>query len=247
MKAVVFAAGIGSRLKPFTNYHPKALAEIAGKPILGHVLDKLIESGVDDIVVNIHHFPEQIIEYLVKNYPLVRVSDESSLLLDTAGGLAKIFRENGFSSPLTKSEPIIVHNADIYTDFDLAEMLTCYNEDSATILVDSRRKSSREILFDSKRMVGWINLKTGELRPEFIRPEVYCGAAFGGVHIISGSVLSKINTYVGTNLRPSSIIDFYIDSCTSIDIIPYTPSKPYKWFDIGSPEKLSITRQCVEN
>lgn len=247
MKAVVFAAGIGSRLKPYTDHHPKALAPIAGKPILGHVLDKLIAAGADDIVVNIHHFPEQIIAYLSQSYPCVRISDESTLLLDTAGGLAKIYREGAFSVPLSDYEPVMVHNADIFTDFDLHEMISCHKEGSATILVDSCRKSSRELLFDGRKMVGWRNLKTGDVRPADIDPALFRSAAFGGVHILSGKLLRDISNYVGEDLRPCSITDYYIDACSGTDIIPFTPSRPFRWFDIGTTEKLGHARQSVES
>lgn len=247
MKAVVFAAGIGSRLKPFTDHHPKALAPLAGKPVLGHVIDKLMAAGADDIVVNVHHFPSQIISYLSENYPHVGVSDESALLLDTAGGLAKIYRENAFRTPLLPSEPVIIHNADIFTDFSLCGMLEAHKEGRATLLVDPARKSSRELLFDEKKMIGWRNVKTGMVRPSGIETAGLQPAAFGGVHIISGNILAAVDEYVGAELTPCSIMDFYIDSCAKIDIVPFTPVRPYRWFDIGTPEKLSAARKSVEN
>lgn len=248
MKAVVFAAGVGSRLKPFTDFHPKALAEISGKPILGHVLDKLIAAGADDIVVNVHHFSEQVFEYLRINYPSVKVSDESALLLDTAGGLAKIYREDIFSSPVKSDEPVLVHNADIYTDFPMAEMMMAFREGSAVVLVDNARKSSRELLFNtSGLMVGWHNIKSDVWRPTRIDLGGVTGAAFGGVHILSGNIIERLNEYVGAELRPCGIMDFYIDSCRDMKIRAFTPSKAYKWFDIGTSEKLEAARKAIEN
>lgn len=248
MKAVVFAAGIGSRLKPFTDFHPKALAGIAGKPILGHVLDKLTAAGADDIVVNTHHFSEQVYAYLKANYPAVNVSDESGFLLDTAGGLAKIFRENTFSLPVHSDEPILVHNADIFTDFSIRDMVSAHKKGSVTVLVDRLRKSSREILFDSNgRMVGWHNLTNGSRRPDNIELMNVHGAAFGGVHILSGNILEAVSEYVGPELRPLGIMDFYIDSCRNMEISAYEPNHKYKWFDIGTSEKLELARKSVEN
>lgn len=247
MKAVVFAAGIGSRLKPFTDFHPKALAEIAGKPILGHVLDKLIAAGADDIVVNVHHFADQIEVYLASRYPGVKVSDESSVLLDTAGGLAKIYRESAFGSPVGSGEPILVHNADIYTDFRIEDMLSFHEEGSATLLVDYSRTSTRELLFDDCKMRGWRNLKTGEIRPEGIKVESLIGAPFGGVHIISGNILKDISEFVGSELKPCSITDYYIEACPHTLIRPYAPEEAYRWFDIGTSQKLEAARQAVEN
>lgn len=247
MKAVVFAAGIGSRLKPFTDYHPKALAMIAGKPLLGHVLDKISAVGFDEVVVNVHHFPEQISAYLLSYYPNVRISDESALLLDTAGALAKIFRERIFGTPIGEGEPVLVHNADIYTDFDISEMLAAHHGCDATLLVDPNRKSSRELLFDDGRMKGWHNVKTGEFRPtECNTDDILHGAAFGGVHILSGDTIKEVDAYVGAELRPVGIVDYYVATCHERDFRAFTPAAPYKWFDIGTPQKLELARADVE-
>lgn len=246
MKAVVFAAGVGSRLKPFTDFHPKALAPLAGRPILAHVLDRLIAAGADDIVVNVHHFASQIVGFLASNYPEVRTSDESGLLLDTAGGLAKIFRDGTFARTLTDTEPVIVHNADIYTDFPIADMIAAHGGGEATVLVDPWRKSSRQLLFRSGYMEGWRNNSTGIVRPSGLDVSGTTGAAFGGVHIISGSVLSDISDYVGA-IRPVSITDYYIDRCGEIPVRAFTPALPFRWFDIGTPEKLAMAEASVSH
>lgn len=246
MKAVVFAAVIGSRLKPFTDHHPKALATIAGKPLLGHVLDKISAAGFDEVVVNVHHFPEQISAYLLRHYPHVRISDESPLLLDTAGALAKIYREGIFGTPIEDKEPVLVHNADIYTDFDISEMLTAHHDCDATLLVDGGRQSSRELLFDHGRMRGWHNVKTGEFRPAGCNSDILHGAAFGGVHILSGATIKEVDAYVGAELRPVGIVDYYVASCLEKDFRAFTPAVPYRWFDIGTPQKLEQARADVE-
>lgn len=246
MKAVVFAAGIGSRLKPFTDHHPKALATIAGKPLLGHVLDKVGAAGFDEVVVNVHHFPEQISAYLLRYYPHVRISDESPLLLDTAGALAKIYREKIFCTPIEDKESVLVHNADIYTDFDISEMLTAHHACDATLLVDPDRESSREFLFDHGRMMGWHNIKTGEFRPAGCSDDILSGAAFGGVHILSGATIKEVDAYVGAELRPVGIVDYYVASCLEKDFRAFTPAVPYRWFDIGTPQKLEQARADVE-
>ncbi len=248
MKAVIFAAGIGSRLKPFTDYHPKALAEIAGKPMLGHVIDKLVAAGADDIVVNVHHFPEQIEAYLAKEYPSVRVSDESDLLLDTAGALAKIYREHSFREPFASGEPIVVHNADIYTDFAMTDMLSAYGEGRAVVLVDPKRDSSRQLLFDvSDRMIGWRNIAKNIVRPASMDIGTAHGAAFGGVHILSPEILADIDSFCGPVLHPCSIIDYYISACGKKNIMAFTPTYDFKWFDIGTSEKLATARMAIES
>ncbi|MDD7716929.1 MAG: nucleotidyltransferase family protein, partial [Bacteroidales bacterium] len=165
MKAMVFAAGLGTRLRPLTNDRPKALVEVGGKTMLERVITHLADCGVTDITVNIHHFGEKIIEFLEekKNFGLdIHISDERDLLLDTGGGLMKARKY------LDGDEPFIVHNADILTDLDLKAMYDFHVEHDAlsTILVKDRQ-TQRYFLFDhDHRLKGWINKKTGETKPE---------------------------------------------------------------------------------
>lgn len=251
MKAVVFAAGIGSRLKPFTDSHPKALAPLGGEPVLGRVLRKIAAAGASGIIVNVHHFPEQIRAYLATadlGVP-VEISDESDLLLDTAGGLAKIYRQSAMPDGMAPGETLLLHNADIWTDFPLGELIGQHiaSGADATLLADPGRASSRAFLFDmGGRLRGWRNTAKGIVRPEGLDMSALAPAAFGGVHVISGATLARVSDYVGPELHPAGITDFYIDSCSGLDIRRYTPAAPYRWHDIGTTEKLAAAEAEFE-
>ncbi len=243
MKGMVFAAGLGTRLCPLTADCPKALVEVGGEPMLGRVIRKLVDAGVDDLVVNVHHFPDMIIDYLVDSHNFgirIRVSDERSLLLDTGGGLQKAGHLFGFEGP------VVVHNADIFTDFDLRSMIRSHLDsgDDATLLV-SDRPTSRYLLFDSDgRMKGWTNRKTGEVRPPHLASHELTPKAFGGVHVVSGHLLKRLAE--NPSERPYSITPFYVENCAELNISGYEPSESYSWFDIGKPETLEACRRFVQ-
>ncbi len=251
MKGIIFAAGIGSRLKPFTDFHPKALAPVGGVPAIDRVIGRLAEAGADHIVVNVHHFAEQVIEHLDSlDIPGVKieVSDESDLLLDTAGALVKIVRENETIRSLLPDEPVIIHNADIITDAPLNEMLAHHLKTGAdaTLLVDSARASSRTFLFRNGFLRGWKNNNTGLTRPENIDTENLTAAPFGGVHILRRSLLDEISAANGPELKPWSITDFYIDTCATNRYAGYTPAGSYRWHDIGTPAKLQAASEAFK-
>lgn len=249
MLGIIFAAGIGSRLKPFTDFHPKALAELGGKPSLIRVCEKLLSAGARGLIVNVHHFPEQIVDCL-KAQPFadrIEISDESSLLLDTGGALAKIARESRLFADVTDDEPILVHNSDIYTDFPIEEMIEAHRstDAAATILIDPNRFSTRHFLFDKEcRLCGWDNTAKGITRPEGLDTSKYLAAPFGGVHVLSRSTISKIEAEATTPIVPFGITNWYIDNCSDILIHGFIPSKPYRWHDIGTPEKLVAAQTC---
>ena len=246
MKAMVFAAGLGTRLKPFTDHHPKALAEVCGRPMLGIVIQRLIKCGVDEVVVNVHHFADQIIDYLRKNDNFgitIHISDERNFLLDTGGGI--LYARHW----LDGDEPFIVHNADILTDFDLNEMVmeSKLNDAVATLLV-ADRLTKRYLLFDKcdMRMKGWTNIDTGELRPGSLESaENLDRLAFGGVHVVSPQIFPYLDTFVAAipvqaeSVIPKfSIMDFYISLCHQLRFYGYIPASPYSWHDIGKPTSL---------
>ncbi len=186
MKAMIVAAGLGSRLKPITNTLPKALVPVAGKPLLEHIIRKLIGAGVTEIVINVHHFSEQIIRFVQDNHSFgitIHFSDESDELLDTGGGIknARKWLEGSAldSSPLVDitpnagiaevlgGEPFLVHNVDILSNLDIAALYAQHirTKPLATLVV-SERPTSRYLLFDDDdRLVGWNNITTGELKP----------------------------------------------------------------------------------
>lgn len=242
LKAMVFAAGIGSRLRPLTDRCPKALIDVGGQPMLGRVLAKLRDAGVRTAVVNIHHHAAMVADWLASHdfSPMkVVVSDESDLLLDTGGGLLRALDLMGCDSD------VVVHNADILTDFPLAEMIEAHRASGAdaTLLVDPERESSRRLLFDpaTLRMRGWTNTATGAVRPAGLDAADCSRMAFGGVHVLAPSMLRRLKGY----RQPTdvfSIMDFYIDSCAAADIRGHIPSAPYAWFDIGRPATLEAAR-----
>ncbi len=250
MKALIFAAGMGTRLRPFTLEHPKALVPVAGTPMLERVIRKVIDAGISDIVVNVHHFASQIIDFLHDNDNFdadIHISDESDSLLDTGGGL--LYARHW----LDGDSPILIHNADILTDFPIGEMAEAHarSHSLATLLVD-HRASSRQLLFDNSSRVlrGWVNLKTGEVLPPDLAPyagAIPCGVsplAFGGVHIVSPGIfplLASAHT-PGTSFP---IIPFYINICADHRLSGYTPSEPYMWHDVGRPESLEVATTAL--
>ena len=250
MKALVFAAGRGSRLKPWTDSHPKALAPVGGIPMLGRVIKKLTDAGITDIVVNVHHFAGQIADYLNTTDFNARItlSDESSLLLDTGGGLLKA------AHLLADSGQILVHNADIFTDFDISEMSRFAADSQAmACLLAKERETQRYLAFDSSgKMRGWTNIATGQVRPAANADIISrCNLrAFGGVHIVDESIFKALAEYNASLLEKTpdrdtsdgickfSITDFYIDNCGKYLFKAFEPACAYRWIDIGKAENL---------
>ncbi|MBR6245737.1 MAG: NTP transferase domain-containing protein, partial [Bacteroidales bacterium] len=205
MKAMIFAAGLGTRLRPLTLSRPKALVEVGGEPLLGHVIRKLLASGFDDLVVNVHHFPDQIISWLRANYgDSVKVSDERDLLRDTGGGIK-------FARELLGGGDFLVHNVDILSNLDLRSIPAV--DGSVATLVVSERKTSRYLLFDdSMRLVGWTNVSTGEVRSPWpgLRPEDFHMLAFSGIHLLREGIFDAFDALGFGDVFP--IMDFYVQA-----------------------------------
>lgn len=240
MKAMIFAAGLGTRLKPLTDHMPKALVPVAGKPMLEHVISKLKEAGFDEIVINVHHFANQIIDFLKEkdNFGIqIRISDETEELLDTGGGIKK--------AASFFDEPFLVHNADILSNVDLKAMYEYHlaNGNDATLLVSSR-KTVRYLLFnESYRLCGWINKDTLQTKPEgFVyQPEIQKEYAFGGIHIISPSLFK----YMGDEWTGKfSIMDFYLQTCKEAHLGGYA-KEDLKLMDIGKPDTLAKAEDFI--
>ena len=246
MKAMIFAAGLGTRLRPLTNDRPKALVEIGGKTMLERVITKLATAGFDDITVNIHHFGEKIIEFIEqKNYfgLNIHISDERGMLLDTGGGILKARHF------LDGNEPFLVHNADILTDIDLNAMYQSHLDSGAmaTVLVKDRKTSRYFVFDDDYRLQGWINKSTGETRPSgFVHREGLHELAFGGIHVISPSIFKPLEEYSQGQAK-FSITPFYVDECRAHLINGYVQNTPYNWLDVGKPETLTQAEQLVNN
>lgn len=235
MKAMIFAAGLGTRLKPITDTMPKALVPVNGKPLLHHVLTKLIEAGYDDITVNVHHFPDQIIKYLEENDfgVKINISDERTQLLETGGAVK---HAHPF---LDGTEPFLVHNVDILSDLDLDWFRKAYRPgDLATLLV-SERKTQRYLLFDAEGLLcGWTNIATGEVRSPRggIDPKDYRMLAFSGIHYISPEIFEAFERY-GFGER-FSIMDFYLTACADYPIRAAAPEQ-LRLLDVGKLDSLA--------
>lgn len=245
MKAMIFAAGIGSRLKPFTDSHPKALLPVGGVPMLGRVLDNVRRAGIRDVVVNVHHFASQVRDFLAESAPdgmNIAVSDESDRLLDTGGGLLK-------AAPILDDDVdgILLHNADILTDVDLSRMMEAHKESGADVtLLMSRRNSSRLLYFDEKgQLKGWRNTKTGEMIPPGLETDGLVPMAFGGVHVVSKTVFPLLEEYARGNGPVFSMTPFYLANIGNLDIRAYVPEADYLWHDVGSPEKYRAAEAAL--
>ena len=245
MKAMIFAAGLGSRLKPLTDTMPKALVPVAGCPMLEHVILKLKASGFTERVINIHHFGEQIIDFLKTNNDFgltIHISDERDRLLDTGGGIrkARLFFENS-------GEPFLVHNVDILSDMNLKELYDFHMQSgSVATLLASRRTTSRYLLFDTERKLrGWINKDTGQVKPEGFHYDesLYREYAFSGIHVFSPAVfrLMEAPRWEGK----FSIMDFYLATCGQTDYSGYLAEK-LELIDIGKPETLARAEEFVK-
>ena len=240
MKAMIFAAGLGTRLKPFTDHMPKALVPVAGKPMLEHVINKLKSAGVDEIVINVHHFAQQIIDFLKEkdNFGIkIWISDETEELLETGGGIKK-------AAPFF-NEPFLVHNADILSNVDLKDMYDYHltNGNDATLLVSSRKTVRYLLLDDTNRLRGWVNKETLQTKPEgFIyQPEVQKEYAFGGIHIISPTLFK----YMGDQWTGKfSIMDFYLQTCKEAQLGGYI-KEDLQLIDIGKPEMLAKAEEFI--
>lgn len=237
MKAMIFAAGLGTRLKPLTDTRPKALVEVCGTPMLGRVLLKIKEAGVKDVVVNVHHFAQMIKDYLSANSNFglnISISDESETLLDTGGGLLAASRY------LVGQEPIIVHNADILTDFALIDMVEKHIESKADVtLLAQKRNSSRTFMYDdSLRLKGWAKIGTDETIPAGQETANLKSLAFGGVSVINSSLFPYLGKYAQEHGPVFSTTPFYASECSHLNIRGYMPCEDYRWFDIGKPENL---------
>ncbi len=209
---MILAAGLGTRLKPLTDVMPKALVPVSGKPLLRHLLEKIITAfprSDKKIVINVHHFAEQIIDYLKANNNFglnISISDETGQLLETGGALKKA------ATLFSNTSPILIHNVDIFSNVDLAKFYEQGKANAATLLV-SNRETSRYLYFDTDdNLIGWKNIKTGEYKgicSPFPDSSEFSRMAFSGIHIISPQVFKYFDRFPDR----FSIIDFYLSIC----------------------------------
>ena len=237
---MIFAAGLGTRLKPLTDSMPKAMLPVAGKPLLQHVVEKLKAAGFDEIVINVHHFAEQIIGFVRKNNSFgirIEFSDERDKLLDTGGGIKKaswFFDDN---------KPFLIHNVDILSNIDLKNLYEKHllNRAHASLVVNER-ETSRYLLFDqNNHLQGWINEKTGEIKSPIsdLNLQKFRKLAFSGIHILQPALLRYMNDFPDK----FSIIDFYLSLCHRENIEGVVPDNNPILLDVGKTDALEKAGQ----
>ena len=232
-QAMIFAAGLGTRLKPLTNSMPKALVPVGGRPLLGHVVERLRNAGFEHIVINVHHFAQQIVDYVKAHDGWgmdVSISDETAQLLETGGGIK---HARHLFDP---DSPILIHNVDILSNADLAALYAEAQGNDATLLV-SPRESSRALIFhpETMRLRGWTNLKNGEIKAP-------CGPiadtdrrlAFSGIHVFSPSLFPLMETWP----EQFPIIDFYLSVCADHNLVGIN-QPDLSLIDVGKAETLA--------
>ena len=254
MQSMIFAAGLGTRLKPLTDRIPKALVRVGGKPLIEYVLKNLVAAGSKRIVVNVHHFANQIIEYLQQNdFGVdIRVSDETEMLLDTGGGIKN-------AAPFfNTSEPVLIHNVDILSNVDLRALYNyaCEAEIEQkvdAVLLVSLRKTKRYLIFNKDMLlVGWTNVDTGEVKSPyetlreltFTQPYDnnnvtneqygYTLFAFSGIHIIGNKVFEAMNE-CSANFP---IMDFYLQYAKDLHFVGKVKNN-LKLMDVGKLDTLA--------
>jgi N-acetyl-alpha-D-muramate 1-phosphate uridylyltransferase len=232
MKAMIFAAGLGTRLKPITDTIPKALVPVCGIPLLEHVITKLVMHGFDEIIINVHHHAQKIIDFLkLKNNFNIRIeiSDESDLLLDTGGGLKKAswFFDDG--------QPFLVHNVDIMSGLDLENFFESHMHSNALATLAVRhRPPQRYFLFDSNmNMCGWENRNTDEKIISRYSPTPMDSLAFSGIHVISPQIFELIH-----ETGKFSIVNVYLRLSTYHTIKAYLHDAGF-WIDLGKQQSIN--------
>lgn len=260
---MIFAAGLGTRLKPMTDVMPKALVPVAGAPLLEHVARKMLSVGIDELVVNVHHFADMIEDWVrtqdwmctdesekVPGRVLVQFSDERETLLETGGAVlnARPYLEG--------CGHFLIHNVDILSDCDLCWFQDQVRPDSVATLLVSSRETSRYLLFhpQTMRLVGWMNRKTGEtiLKDDSLTVAQCLPYAFAGMHILSDKVLSLMKEYVlwkGSDTdRPArfSIIDFYLWAASDWQIYG-VPVEKLNMLDVGKLDALDAAERFIRD
>ena len=247
---MIFAAGLGTRLKPLTDTMPKALVRVGGQPLLWHVIMKLKAAGYERLVVNVHHFAQQIVDYLAENRNFgldIRISDESDQLLETGGGIKKAL-------PLfDPAEPILIHNVDILSNLDLSALPT-----DAPLLVVSQRNTKRYLMFDDDmRLRGWTNIETGELKGPIARSALPLGSskncelsivnsqlkklAFSGIHMFHPSLAPLLSEWPDR----FPIMDFYLKACADHLIRGYEATD-LRLLDVGKLDTLQEAEKFLD-
>lgn len=239
-KAFILAAGLGTRLGDHTKNKPKALVEVAGKPMLQNVIENLKNAGIDSFVINVHHFAEQVIHFLKKkNYfnTQISISDEREQLLDTGGALVKtkhLFKED---------ETILIHNVDVISDLNLEELYQYHKQQQSIATLSVRkRNSSRSLLFNQEmRLIGWRNKSTKEYKWTNEQIENYIPYAFSGIYLLNPAIINSIS-FKGK----FSIIDAWLEIAKKNNISGFLDCSDF-WFDLGTTEKINEAEKYLTN
>lgn len=250
MKAMIFAAGMGTRLKPITDRMPKALVPVCGKPLIEHISLKLKSSGFDSAVVNVHHFAEMVENWCAaQDWMDFSISDERHRLLETGGAVLharKLLDGNG---------GFLIHNVDILTNADLGKFCSLHKMDSIATLLVSDRKTSRYLLFDKNTMqlCGWTNDKTAEvIMVKDISPEDCLKRGFSGIHFLSDSVFPLMEEYVRVKGLEEDggfrfpILDFYLYAAASHPIVGIDV-KDFRMLDVGKLDTLEMAEEFISS
>ena len=257
-QAMIFAAGLGTRLKPLTDTKPKALIPVGGEPLIGRTIGRLMAFGYSDFVVNVHHFAKDIEAYVsMQDYGrFVRFSDETDKLLETGGGLKKA------ASMFDPAAPILIHNVDILDNVDYDWFARQHQDDEDAVLLVSRRQTKRYLLFDNgMRLMGWINKETGEIRSPFswlrnmkltigddlqvishlspLTTHLYA-FAFSGIHSFSPRLFPLMDRFPDK----FSIIDFYLSVCHRSHIVGLVKND-LEMIDVGKLDSLQAAEEFV--
>ena len=260
---MIFAAGLGTRLKPLTDTKPKALIPVGGETLIGRTIGRLMTFGYQDFVVNVHHFAKDIEAFVAEQdyAKLVRFSDETEMLLETGGGLKK-------AAPLfDPNEPILIHNVDILDNVDYNWFANQHQADEDAVLLVSRRQTQRYLLFDNgMRLMGWINKETGEIKSPFpwlreadltigdslqvqsnhncplstVHSPLYA-FAFSGIHSFSPRLFPLMDRFPDK----FSIIDFYLSVCHRSRIVGLVKDG-LKMIDVGKLDSLQAAEEFVK-
>ncbi len=232
MKALIFAAGLGTRLRPLTDRMPKALVPVAGVPVLERVIKKLQAAGINDICINVHHFAPMIEEFLRANSDFgakIMLSRENDEPLETGGGIKH-------AAPYLRGDRFLVHNVDILSNADMEWFMAQDDKDSLASLLVRESESDRYLLFDENMcLAGWTNVRTGEFKSPYPDFDVskYRKFAFTGIHIISDKVFDLMQSWP----LKFSIIDFYLSLADKYSLKAVV-AEDINLIDMGSPEKL---------
>ena len=245
---MILAAGLGTRLKPLTDTMPKALVRVGGQPLISHTVNRLMGYGYDHFVVNVHHFAQDIEDYVrMQDYGrFVKFSDERAQLLETGGGLKK-------AAPLFEDDsPILIHNVDILDNVDYDWFSRQHQENEDAVLLVSRRQTKRYLLFDNAmRLMGWKNIETGEVKSpyEYIRRtglsqhgEELHMFAFSGIHSFSPRLFPLMERFPDR----FSIIDFYLSVCHRANIVGVVKDD-LKMLDVGKLDSLKAAELFLCN